>query len=107
MCRKKIVIMGILALAFIMPGRVIAHTPLCSCYDNGDGTVTCEGGFSDGSSASGVQMRVEDVQGKVLNNGKMDKNSEFTFEKPSVPYKIYFDAGPGHVVEIEGNDIAE
>jgi len=107
MWRKKTVIMGMLTLSFILPCRVIAHTPLCSCYDNGDGSVTCEGGFSDGSSAAGVQMRVEDVQGKTLSRCTMDENSECTFKKPSASYKIFFDAGPGHVVEIDGNDIAE
>ena len=40
-----------------------AHTPLFDCFDNGDDTLTCEGGFSDGSSAAGVSIRVLDRQG--------------------------------------------
>ncbi|MBK1637032.1 hypothetical protein CKO19_14985, partial [Rhodovulum adriaticum] len=44
---------GALAAALISFGGLAqAHTPLCACYDNGDGTVLCEGGFSDGSSAA-------------------------------------------------------
>ena len=35
---------------------VQAHTPLCSCFDNGDGTVTCEGGFSDGRAGSDLAV---------------------------------------------------
>ena len=82
-----------------------AHTPLCSCYDNGDDTVTCEGGFSDGSSASGVKVRVEKAGGGVLLDGKMDADSEFNFKKPDEAYKFVFDAGEGHVITIDGKDI--
>lgn len=99
---------GILILVLllcIVPAS--AHTPLCSCYDNGDGTVTCEGGFSDGSSASGVQMRVEKKGEGILLKGKMDEDSEFTFKKPAGDYKVIFDAGEGHTIEIDGKEIAE
>ena len=84
-----------------------AHTPLCSCYDNGDGSITCEGGFSDGSSASGVQMRVESMDGKVLIEGKMSEDSEYTFNKPTAAYKVVFDAGEGHQVIVDGKEITE
>jgi hypothetical protein len=86
---------------------VYSHTPLCSCYDNGDETVTCEGGFSDGSSSAGVSIRIVDEGGKVLIEGKMDEDGEFTFAKPELSYKVIFDAGPGHAVEIGGEDITE
>ncbi len=96
-----------LATGLFLAGMVYAHTPLCSCYDNGDGTVTCEGGFSDGSSASGVEMRVEDKAGKVLIKGKMDQDSEYTFEKPKSAYTVVFDAGDGHRIAIESKEIVE
>ena len=96
-----------LSLAVFMATYAFAHTPLCSCYDNGDGTITCEGGFSDGSSAAGVVMRVVDSPGKVIIEGKMNEDSEFTFKKPKGPYKVEFDAGPGHVVEVPGSEITE
>lgn len=82
-----------------------AHTPLCSCFDNGDGTVMCEGGFSDGSTASGVKMAVKDAAGTVLVQGVMSDTSEFTFQKPAGPFAVFFDAGEGHVIEIKGSDI--
>lgn len=104
---RKIVFTGIFALFLGLAAQASAHTPLCSCYDGGDGTVTCEGGFSDGSSAAGVEMRVESQDGQILTKGKMDELSEFVFEKPAGPYKVIFDAGPGHAVEINGQDIAE
>jgi hypothetical protein len=90
-----------------LAGPALAHTPLCSCYDNGDGTVTCEGGFSDGSSAAGVQVRVEKSGGGVLLKGQMDEDSEYTFDKPSDGYRVIFDAGEGHVIEIDGKEIVE
>jgi hypothetical protein len=108
MFNRILFIMGALTLALIFSaGLAMAHTPLCSCYDNGDGTVTCEGGFSDGSSASGVRMRVEKSSGGVLIEGKMDADSEYTFDKPGTAYKVVFDGGEGHVVQIDGRDIVE
>ena len=101
-------LVGVLIVGMIlMAGDVSAHTPLCFCYDNGDGTVTCEGGFSDGSSASGVEVSVVDKDGRILIKGKMDDYSEFVFDTPSLPYKVIFDAGPGHAVEVPGEEIAE
>jgi hypothetical protein len=97
----------LLVASLLLAGTALAHTPLCSCYDNGDDTITCEGGFSDGSSASGVQVRVEDGNGKTVVKGKMDEFSEFVFDKPSGEFTVLFDAGPGHVVTIQGKDISE
>ena len=97
----------LLILGFIAASTAYAHTPLCSCYDNGDDTVTCEGGFSDGSSASGVEMRVENKGGKILIKGKMDEDSEYTFDKPSAGYTVIFDAGEGHEIEVDSKEITE
>ena len=104
---KSILLSCLLAVGLFLAGQAFAHTPLCSCYDNGDGTITCEGGFSDGSSAAGIEIRVLDKDGKVLIKGKMNEDSEFTFKKPSCPYKVVFDAGPGHEVIVDGKDIVE
>jgi hypothetical protein len=93
--------------AALMVVTAAAHTPLCSCYDNGDGTVLCEGGFSDGSSAAGVVMRVVDAAGNAVLEGEMSEDSEFEFEKPKGDYKVVFDAGPGHEIVISGADIVE
>ena len=98
---------GFLLVMFFCTTYAFAHTPLCSCYDNGDGTVTCEGGFSDGSSAAGVSMTVKDKNGKAIIEGRMNEDSELTFKKPKGDYKVVFDAGPGHVVEVPGSEITE
>lgn len=108
MIKRIFLLRAVMVLALVFcAGLAMAHTPLCSCYDNGDGSVTCEGGFSDGSSASGVRMRVEKSGGGVLFEGKMDEDSEYTFDKPVSAYKVVFDAGEGHVIEVNGDDIVE
>ncbi len=94
------------ALVLIMVFTVVAyaHTPLMSCFDEGDGTVTCEGGFSDGSSASGVEFMVEQA-GEMVLKARLNEFSEINFEKPQGDYKAIFNAGEGHVVTINGKDI--
>jgi hypothetical protein len=89
----------------VLAGAAYAHNAICDCFDNGDDTITCEGGFSDGAKAVGVALRVLDQAGKVLVNGKMSEQSDFTFPKPKVDYRVEFDAGQGHVVTIDGRDI--
>lgn len=94
------VLMGLTAPAF-------GHNAICDCFLNDDATITCEGGFSDGSAAAGVPVRVLDRDGKVLIEGAMSEKSEFTFTKPDVSFRVEFDAGEGHVVQIDGRDIEE
>ncbi len=83
------------------------HNAICDCFDNGDGSITCEGGFSDGGKAAGVPLRVVDQSGKVLIDGRMSEQSDYTFAKPKVDFRVEFDAGQGHVVTIDGRDIEE
>ncbi len=87
--------------------HALAHTPLFSCYDNGDGSVTCEGGFSDGSSAAGVAIHIFDGSGTVVQDTKLDEFSEITFTKPDGDYSVQFDAGEGHQINVAGKDIAQ
>ncbi|SDE38141.1 hypothetical protein [Rhodospira trueperi] len=93
------------ALMLAPAGAALAHTPLFSCYDNGDGTVLCEAGFSDGSSASGVPVQVLDGTGAVIEESKMDANSEFIFEMPEGDYSVQFDAGEGHRIKVPAAEI--
>lgn len=86
---------------------VYAHTPICDCYDNGDGTITCEGGFSDGGTAAGVPMRILNGSGKILIEGTMSDQSDFTFTKPQENFHVEFEGGDGHIVQIDGRDIEE
>lgn len=73
---------------FLLPVTAMAHTPLCSCYDFGDNTILCEGGFSDGSSAAGVKMLVLDASGNELINSEINEDGEFEFQKRLVITKL-------------------
>ena len=84
-----------------------AHTPICDCYDNGDDTITCEGGFSDGGTAAGIPMRIVDGSGKILLEGAMTDSSDFTFDKPDGNFRVEFEGGDGHIIQIDGRDIEE
>jgi type 1 fimbria pilin len=88
-------------------GQAMAHTALCNCFDNGDGTVTCEGGFSDGSSAAGVSVTILDAGGAEAMKGTMDPNSQYTFKKPDGKYTVRFFAGEGHEVLVPSDKIVQ
>ncbi|QKF64640.1 hypothetical protein [Campylobacter corcagiensis] len=98
---KKILIVSAFAVS-----SMFAHTALMSCFDNGDNTITCEGGFSDGSSAKGVKFHLLQNGQSVL-DGTFNEDSEFTFDKPEGDYEAQFDAGEGHKVTVKSSDIAE
>ena len=99
--------LALLSLAAGLAGTAAAHNPICDCFDNGDDTITCEGGFSDGGTAAGIPMRVIDSAGKVLIEGAMSDASDFTFTKPDVDFRVEFEGGEGHVIRIDGRDIEE
>lgn len=82
-----------------------AHSALFDCFDNGDGTILCQGGFSDGSSAQGVRIVIQDGDGNALQEAVLDSNSEVVLEKPSRNFSILFDGGTGHSIEINGESI--
>jgi uncharacterized GH25 family protein len=96
----------ILLACLLIASSAFAHTALMSCFDEGDGTITCEGGFSDGSSASGVNFYIVVNETKILKT-KMSEFSEVNFEKPANDYQAVFDAGEGHRVYVDSNDIVE
>lgn len=89
----------------LVAGTALAHTPLFSCWDNGDGTISCEGGYSDGSSAAGTAINVTDANGGIIFSEKLDKFGQLTFNKPAGEYSVTFDGGPGHSVTVNGKDI--
>ena len=57
---KKILISLILLVSSAQ-----AHTAIMSCFDNGDENIVCEGGFSDGSSASGILFFIKQIWTKI------------------------------------------
>ena len=98
---------ALIAITTALAAPAYAHNAICDCFLNDDETITCEGGFSDGGSAAGIPLRVIGGDGKLLIDGKMDERSEFTFDRPGGSFRVEFDAGEGHVVQIDGRDIEE
>ena len=105
MNRKALSCVVAAALVLALAGAALAHTPLFSCWDNGDGTISCEGGFSDGSSAANIPIRVADEKGEVVFEGKLDESGELTFGKPQGVFSVTFDGGPGHTLTVKSGDI--
>lgn len=82
-----------------------AHNPIAHCQKKKPDSVLCKGGFSDGSDAVGVTLDVISYDEKILVPGKLGKDSTLTFKKPKGEYYVLFDAGPGHIVEIDHAEI--
>ncbi|QXI26878.1 hypothetical protein [Pseudomonas vanderleydeniana] len=82
-----------------------AHNPMCECKQIDAEQIQCKGGFSDGSGAAGVTLDVIGYDETVLVPGKLGDDSTLTFKKPATDFYVLFDAGPGHVVEVDKADI--
>ncbi|MGS7253114.1 hypothetical protein HG549_10125 [Pseudomonas sp. SK] len=102
-------LLRILALPVLVlgAGPALAHNPMCECEGLADGQVKCTGGFSDGSAAPGVTLDVIGYDEQVLVGGKLGEDSTLTFKRPDGEFYVLFDAGPGHVVEVDHADIVQ
>ena len=101
---------GRLALPLLLlglTGPAWAHNPMCQCESVDAEQIKCTGGFSDGSGAPGVTLDVIGYDESVLVPGKLGDDSTMTFKRPNGEFYVLFDAGPGHVVEIDYADIGE
>jgi hypothetical protein len=97
--------LALLAGLVLLPTLACAHSPVFDCFIEKESSVVCEGGFSDGASATGVAVRVLDGTEKLLISGKIDAEGRFSFAKPTGDFHIVFDAGAGHSVTLFSNDI--
>ncbi len=104
---KKICMILALAALSAWPAGAHAHGVIFECWDNGDETVSCQGGYVGGSSAAGVPVVIRDASGAILEELKLDGNSEATFAKPEGTYKVRFEGGEGHIIEIDGANIVQ
>ncbi|WDY56189.1 hypothetical protein [Pseudomonas sp. PSKL.D1] len=95
-----------LPLLALAAGPALAHNPMCDCEPIDGGQVKCTGGFSDGSGAPGVTLDVIGYDEQMLVKGKLGEDSTLTFKRPDGEFYVLFDAGPGHVVEVDHADIA-
>ncbi|SEG84843.1 MULTISPECIES: hypothetical protein [Marinobacterium] len=92
------------SIALLAASQASAHYPFCSCELN-EGEIHCTGGFSDGSSASGVTVDMISYDEEILANAEFDGDSRIRFERPDGEFYILLDAGPGHVVEVDWHDV--
>ena len=107
MIKKRGIALVLFLGCLVLSGLCLAHTPLFSCFDNGDGKIFCEGGFSDGSSAAEVPIIVKNEAGEIIFTGKLSSNSDIEFDKPEGEYTVIFNAGEGHDIKIPGSQIFE
>ena len=94
-------------LLLALAGPALAHNPMCQCEPVEGEQIKCTGGFSDGSGAPGVTLDVIGYNEEILVPGKLGENSKLTFKRPAGEFYVLFDAGPGHVVEIDYADIEQ
>ena len=101
----SVAVLGAVAawLAAVAPAD--AHAPLISCFDNDDGTVTCEAGYSDGASAAGQVVRVREATTRLIEEAVFDQTGAYTFKKPAVPFLVEFYGDASHVAQFDGDDL--
>lgn len=104
----KYILSALLLTAHLFTAHnVLAHSALLNCFDNADGTFTCQGGYSDGSSATGIRIIVKDTSSNVLYQAELNSDSEVVIPYPqNKNFTILFDGGAGHSVEITSDVLA-
>lgn len=103
---KKPLSFLLLASSLFYAAASLAHAPRLSCYQSDDKKqVECEGGFSDGSKASGTKINVLSYDEDVIWSGTLDEQSEIVFKRPEGDFYIRFEGGEGHTVEVDQSEI--
>jgi len=102
---RRLGTIALFALGAGLSTAALAHNPMCECKQIENEQIRCTGGFSDGSGAPGVTLDVIGYDETILVPGKLGEDSTVTFKKPKSEFYVLFDAGPGHVVEIDQADI--
>lgn len=83
-----------------------AHGPVFDCYLEYDDQVKCEAGYTDGSSAVGRKIRVQDARNKLLLEGSIGADNTYTFQAPAGDYTVLFLGGDNHDATIQSADIS-
>jgi hypothetical protein len=100
---------GLVPLAYglivSLSSPALAHDPIISCFDNKDGTITCEAGYSDGAPSAGQTIRVMMPNKRLILENKFGKDSSFTFKKPEGDFLVEFIGDVGHRAAFDSADI--
>ncbi|SBS31032.1 hypothetical protein MAQ5080_01834 [Marinomonas aquimarina] len=83
----------------------LAHFPFVECTKETP-DIVCLGGFSDGSSAQGVTIDLISYDEEIIASKTFDDHSRVQFEPYDGEFYILLDAGPGHTVEVDWNEIS-
>lgn len=97
---------AIIAMAVLTMQPAWSHASYLSCKKSDD-VIHCKGGFSDGSSAYGVRVKVLSYDEEVLFEGRLNKKAEISFPSPQGEFYVKFDGGAGHEAEIDYTDIKD
>lgn len=85
---------------------VLAHSPLLSCFPEGDGTIFCEAGYSDGARAGGAEILIVDAGGRVLFTGTLAEDSTIILTPPDVDdYEIRFVGDSAHSASVYSDEL--
>jgi hypothetical protein len=83
----------------------MAHAPLLDCYVEDDGAITCEAGYSDGSSAANQAIQVRDEDDRLLFEDHFGADGTFHFPRPEAAvYHVQFVGDPAHSVDLYSSD---
>ena len=86
----------IAALGFFVPSTAHAHRVSIFAWVDGD-TVYTESKFAGGRMVKDGVVKVFDMEGNLLLEGKTDDNGEFSFQVPKrVALRLELEAGAGH-----------
>ncbi|EJM21740.1 hypothetical protein PMI21_00466 [Pseudomonas sp. GM18] len=95
-----------MAGALLFCQAAFAHAPVLDCYIEHDDLVKCEAGYTDGSSAAGRKIHVQDTSNKLLLEGSLGQDNTFTFQPPAGNYSVVFLGGDNHDATIQSSDIS-
>jgi hypothetical protein len=96
----------LIAGALLFCQGAFAHGPVFDCYIESDDRVKCEAGYTDGSSAAGRKIHVQDTSNKVLLEGIVGTDNTYAFQPPAEKYSVVFMGGDNHEATIQSSDIS-
>lgn len=91
-------------VASVWPSLALAHFPFVECHQ-GAVDIVCQGGFSDGSGVAGVTIDLISYDEEIIASKEFDEQSSVHFKPYDGEFYILLDAGPGHTVEVDWNEI--
>ncbi|MBM6550609.1 hypothetical protein [Marinomonas ostreistagni] len=95
---------ALVALSGVWSSLALAHFPFVECHQ-GTVDIVCQGGFSDGSSAQGITVDLISYDEEIIASKTFNDASSVEFAPYDGEFYILLDAGPGHTVEVDWNEI--